>query len=80
MTEKQIKRLKDVYLNNPDFDADKVASQSAAAKNLCIWVGAVAALFSVEKEVEPKKIKLAKAEESLKSVEAELAVKQKALK
>lgn len=62
MTEKQIKRLRDVYLNDADFDADKVAAQSQAAKNLCIWVGAVAALFSVEKEVEPKKQKLAKAE------------------
>lgn len=47
MTEKQIKRLRDVYLSNPDFDAEKVAGQSLAAKNLCIWVGAVAALFSV---------------------------------
>ena len=70
MTEKQIKRLKEVYLNDADFDSDKVAGQSQAAKNLCIWVSAVAALYSVEKEVEPKKKKLAKAEESLKAVEA----------
>ena len=80
LTDKQVKRLKDVYLNDNDFDPEKVARQSVAAKNLCIWVGAVEALFRVEKEVEPKKIKLAKAEESLKIVEAELSIKQKALK
>ena len=38
------------------------------------------ALFRVEKEVEPKKKKLAEAEESLKKVEGDLAVKQKTLK
>lgn len=70
MTPKQIQRLKDIYLNDADFDPDKVASQSQAAKNLCIWVGAVSSLYVVEKEVEPKKQKLAKAEQSLKQVEA----------
>jgi dynein heavy chain len=40
----------------------------------------VEALFRVEKEVEPKKKKLAEAEESLKKVEGDLAVKQKTLK
>jgi hypothetical protein len=34
----------------------------------------------VEKEVEPKKAKLKKAEESLKIVESELGIKQKSLK
>ena len=51
MTERQVKRLKDIYLNDADFDPDKVGNQSQAAKNLCVWVSAVAALFSVEKEV-----------------------------
>lgn len=51
MTEKQVKKLKEVYLNDADFDPDKVASQSQAAKNLCIWVSAVSSLYSVEKEV-----------------------------
>ena len=40
MTEKQVKKLKESYLNDPDFDPDKVVKVSAAAKNLCIWVGA----------------------------------------
>ena len=80
LTDKQVKRLKENYLNDSDFDPEKVTRQSVAAKNLCIWVGAVEALFRVEKEVEPKKIKLAKAEESLKIVEGELTIKQKALK
>lgn len=34
----------------------------------------------MEKEVEPKKAKLKKAEESLKIVESELGIKQKSLK
>jgi dynein heavy chain len=68
MTEKQVKKLKETYLNDQDFDPDKVAAVSGAARGLCIWVGAVEALFRVEKEVEPKKQKLAKAEESLKAV------------
>ena len=41
LTEKQVKRLQNNYLNDPDFDPDKVYKQSAAAKSLCIWVGAV---------------------------------------
>ena len=80
MTEKQVKRLKDNYLNDPDFDPDKVYKVSGAAKNLCVWVGAAQSLFRVEKEVQPKKAKLKKAEESLKVVENELNIKQKALK
>ena len=51
MTERQVKRLRDVYINDNDFDPEKVARQSGAAKNLSIWVGAVEALFRVEKEV-----------------------------
>lgn len=70
MTEKQVKRLKETYLADQDFEPEKVAGVSSAAKSLCIWVGAVEALFRVEKEVEPKKLKLAKAEESLKAVES----------
>lgn len=62
MTEKQIKKLRDVYLNDEGFDPDKVSKVSAAAKGLCIWAGAVEALYRVEKEVEPKKAKLKKAE------------------
>lgn len=62
MTEKQIKKLKQNYLNDQGFVPEKVASVSAAAKSLCIWVSAVEALFRVEKEVEPKKIKLKGAE------------------
>lgn len=41
LTEKQVKKLKDVYLNDQDFDPDKVAAVSGAAKSLSIWVGAV---------------------------------------
>ena len=70
MTERQVKRLKENYLNDADFDPEKVYKVSAACRGLCIWVGAVEALYRVEKEVEPKKAKLKKAEESLKLVES----------
>ncbi len=47
MTEKQIKKLREGYLNDENFVPDKVANVSAAAKSLCIWVSAVEALFRV---------------------------------
>jgi hypothetical protein len=47
MTEKQIKKLKESYLSDENFVPEKVASVSAAAKSLCVWVSAVEALFRV---------------------------------
>lgn len=47
MTEKQVKKLRETYLNDADFDPDKVVKVSAAARGLCIWVGAVEALYRV---------------------------------
>jgi dynein heavy chain len=49
-------------LNDENFVPEKVANVSAAAKSLCVWVSAVEALYRVEKEVEPKKLKLKGAE------------------
>lgn len=80
LLEKTVKKLKEVYLNDPTYDPDKVEKVSGAARSLCEWTIAVEALFRVEKEVEPKKKKLSEAEESLKKVEGELAIKQKTLK
>lgn len=80
LTEKTVRRLKEVYLNDPNYDPDKVEKVSAAAKSLCEWTTAVEALYRVEKDVEPKKKKLAEAEDSLRKVEGELAIKQKTLK
>lgn len=47
MTQKQIKKLRDTYLNDENFVPEKVQSVSAAAKSLCVWVSAVEALFRV---------------------------------
>jgi hypothetical protein len=47
MTDKQIKKLKESYLSDENFVPEKVASVSAAAKSLCVWVSAVEALFRV---------------------------------
>jgi dynein heavy chain len=47
LSEKTVRRLKDVYLNDPTYDPDKVEKVSAAAKSLCEWTTAVEALFRV---------------------------------
>ncbi len=47
LDEKRVKKLKETYLDDPQFDPIKVAGVSSAAKNLCVWVGAVEALYKV---------------------------------
>ena len=68
------------YVKNPDFIPDKVAKISFAAKSLCMWVRAMHKYDAVAKGIEPKKAKLAQAEQDLAQVQALLAEKQAALK
>lgn len=67
------------YVDNPDFTPEVVAKQSNAAKSLCIWVHAMDKFHIVNKVVEPKKAKLAKAESELEEANAKLKEKQDAL-
>jgi dynein heavy chain, axonemal len=67
------------YIDNPDFVPETVAKQSNAAKSLCIWVHAMDKFHIVNKVVEPKKLKLAKAEAELAQANAQLKEKQNAL-
>lgn len=67
------------YIDNVEFVPETVAKQSNAAKSLCIWVHAMDKFHIVNKVVEPKKQKLAKAESELAQANAQLKEKQDAL-
>ncbi|TNJ26530.1 IAD-5 dynein heavy chain [Giardia muris] len=67
------------YTQNPDFDPAKVEKVSKAARSLCMWCKAIDIYAKVFAEIEPKREKLAKAEQVLAEQEAALSVKQKAL-
>jgi dynein heavy chain len=73
-----LKKLKK-YIADEDFIPETVAKVSKAAKSLCMWVRAINTYAAVAKKVEPKKAKLAEAEEKLASAEAKLKEKQDAL-
>uniref|UniRef100_A0A1A9WZZ0 Dynein axonemal heavy chain 7 n=1 Tax=Glossina brevipalpis TaxID=37001 RepID=A0A1A9WZZ0_9MUSC len=59
-----MEKLQKRILNNENFDPDKVKSASTACEGLCRWVLALAKYDVVAKVVAPKKIALAKAEQT----------------
>ena len=67
------------YYKDPRFQPDLVNKQSSAAMCLCMWVRAMVVYDSVAKGIEPKKVALKAAEESLKSTVSELSLKQSGL-
>ena len=77
--EKIINKIKP-YVENPDFDPEKIKNASKAAFGLCCWVRAMEAYDRVAKVVAPKRAKLAQAEKDLEVVMGALAVKQAELK
>ena len=74
-----IKKIRN-YVSNPEFDVKVIEKQSKAATGLCKWVRAMEVYDRVAKVVEPKRIALKEAEDSLSTMMAELAEKQSALK
>ncbi|TNJ26993.1 Dynein heavy chain [Giardia muris] len=72
--------LQKTYLSSPDFDPVAVQKSSIAAAGLCEWVHAIVAYYTVMKEVNPKREKLALANAEAKRLQDELAIKQKQLK
>lgn len=54
--DKMINQLKP-YIENPDFNPVKVATQSKVAKSMCMWVRAVHSYALVYRIVEPKRKK-----------------------
>lgn len=75
---KKIRKLAK-YINEPDFNAEKMKSVSTAACSLCMWVHAIVKYDSVCKNIAPKKAKLAEAEANLEKVEKELSQKRENL-
>jgi dynein heavy chain len=73
------KKLKK-YTEDPSFNRASIESYSFAAGILCEWVCAIDAYSKVEREVEPKRIKLANAQKELKAAQDILSVKQAELK
>ena len=64
-------RLIEGYLKNPDFRDELIRHASVAAEGLCKWVKANHRYDEVYKEIEPKRIALAEANEKLKIVTEE---------
>lgn len=75
-----IKKIRDKYTCDPDFDPAKMKSVSSAAEGLCSWVKAMDIYDRVIKVVEPKKAKLAEAEAELAVQMEKLNIKQAELK
>ena len=67
------------YVAKPEFEPKRIMKASKAAGGLCSWVKALVDYDAVIKVVNPKKAALAKAEEDLAGVMAELKVKQEQL-
>nr|XP_034190797.1 dynein heavy chain 6, axonemal [Osmia lignaria] len=67
------------YVTHPEFRPDLVARQSKACKSMCIWVRAIDGYAKIYRVVEPKRQRLQAAEEELRSIEEEVALKQKEL-
>ncbi|KAG8190244.1 hypothetical protein JTE90_001328 [Oedothorax gibbosus] len=67
-----IKKIRQKYTNNPEFDPAVIKKVSVACEGLCRWVRAMDVYNRVNKVVAPKKIKL-------KEATAEVAVQMKTL-
>ncbi|KAJ1562107.1 Dynein heavy chain 7, axonemal, partial [Cladochytrium tenue] len=75
-----IKKIRTVYMPNPEFKPEKVRNASSAAEGLCNWIIAMESYDRVAKVIAPKQIALAHAEAELATTLAGLAEKQAVLK
>jgi dynein heavy chain len=75
---KIIKKVKK-YFDDPRFIPEEVKKQSSAAMCLCMWVRAMVMYDRVAKNIEPKKLALKEAEESLAETMKQLNQKKAAL-
>ncbi|RKO99706.1 hypothetical protein CXG81DRAFT_14142 [Caulochytrium protostelioides] len=74
-----MKQIRLKYMENPEFDPEKIKTASSAAEGLCRWVRAMELYDRVAKVVAPKKEALGKAEEELTVVMSSLQEKRAAL-
>ncbi|XP_067685210.1 dynein axonemal heavy chain 3-like [Haliotis asinina] len=75
-----IKKIREKYINNPDFDPAIIKNVSSACEGLCKWVRAMDVYDGVIKVVAPKQQSLAMAEGVLEDQMAKLKEKQTELK
>jgi len=68
------------YIKREDFTAETVKKVSAAAMSLCMWVRAMDVYGRVAREIEPKKLKLAGAEEAKANALEKLTIAKAELK
>ncbi|KAK6993742.1 dynein heavy chain 3 axonemal, partial [Biomphalaria glabrata] len=75
-----IKKIRDKYITNKDFDPSIIKNVSSACEGLCKWVKAIDVYDSVVKVVAPKRESLIAAEAVLNEQMEKLKVKQAELK
>lgn len=75
-----IKKIRDKFIDNPDFQPSVIKNVSSACEGLCKWVRAMEVYERVAKVVAPKMESLKMAEEELAVQMEMLAVKRSALK
>ncbi|KAK3579501.1 hypothetical protein CHS0354_028323 [Potamilus streckersoni] len=75
-----MKKIREKYIPNPDFEPSVIKNASTACEGLCKWVKAMDVYDRVAKVVAPKKIKLAEAEGELTVQMEKLNIKRSQLK
>ncbi|NXU08026.1 DYH3 protein, partial [Pardalotus punctatus] len=75
-----MKKIREKFMNHPDFQPDVVKNVSSACEGLCRWVRAMEVYDRVTKVVAPKRERLQEAEGILHVQMQKLQVKQAALK
>jgi len=79
LNDAMLKKL-EKYIDNPQFDPDKVGKVSKAAMSLCLWSRAMYSYGLVNKAVVPKKEKAAAAMAALEKKQLALAESQEGLR
>ncbi|XP_062266298.1 dynein axonemal heavy chain 3 [Platichthys flesus] len=75
-----IKKIRDKFIHNEDFQPSVIKNVSSACEGLCKWVRAMEVYERISKVVAPKKERLKQAEEELSVQMAMLSVKRAELK
>ena len=76
---KVMAKIRETYINDPEFLPEKVKNASSAAEGLCCWVRAMEVYDRVAKVVAPKREALKIKEVEVATLMSELAKKQAAL-
>mmetsp|Transcript_4972 Transcript_4972/g.18687 ORF Transcript_4972/g.18687 Transcript_4972/m.18687 type:complete len:4187 (-) Transcript_4972:2731-15291(-) len=79
ISDKTLKKLQQ-YMNMPEFEPERVSKVNIASKSLCMWVIAMDGFAKILKKIEPKRKKLAQAEEALTVAKGKLEEKRANLK